>query len=88
MKTLYKTNNTYMKTLYKILLILISIQLLNCDMYAVIDNRQPIIITQQYSKIKYRCSYIYNGREYYMHIISNEQLKVGDTLIINNVNNK
>ena len=51
-----------------------------CSMYAVVDTSEAIIVTQKLSKNKYKCEYYYSGTKYFMHVISEEDMEVGDTL--------
>ena len=56
--------------------------LVSCSfkIYAVIDCKSPIIVEQKVSENRYRVSYYYNERHYFMEIITNENLEIGDKL--------
>lgn len=68
-----------MKKLF-ILLIVIFCIACSFEIYAFIDTTEPIIVEQQLSKTEYVVGYNYDNKHWYMHIITNEDLKVGDTL--------
>ncbi len=68
-----------MKKLFIFLIILFYIAC-SFEVYAFIDTTEPIIVEQQLSKTEYVVGYNYSNRHWYMHIITNEDLKVGDTL--------
>ena len=50
------------------------------EIYAVIDCKSPIIVEQKVSENRYIVGYYYNKQHYFMEIITNENLKIGDKL--------
>lgn len=66
----------------KLVYILLLIVLVSCsfEIYAVIDCKSPIIVEQKVSENRYRVGYYYNEQHYFMEIITNENLEIGDKL--------
>ena len=66
----------------KLIYILLLIILVSCsfEIYAIIDCKSPIIVEQKISENSYRVSYYYDEQHYFMEIITNENLEIGDKL--------
>ena len=63
-----------------ILIIIALFLLVSCEIYAVVDLNEPIIVEQKVSQDRYRVGYYYNNQHYFMEIITNQNLQVGDKL--------
>ena len=61
---------------------LLAFVLTSCEIFAVIDTNQQIKVIQQKSDNQYRVEYTYNGSKYFMEIITDQPLEVGDLLEI------
>ena len=61
---------------------LLALVLTSCEIVAVIDTHQQIKVIQQKSDNQYRVEYKYNGDKYFMEVITDQPLEVGDLLEI------
>lgn len=76
-------NRFKIKTISKYFLYtLLALVLTSCEIFAVIDTSQQIKVIQQKSDNQYRVEYTYNGGKYFMEIITDQPLEVGDLLEI------
>ena len=73
-----------------LILFLFTVILISCGMsvYATVDTTQPLVVTEQLDSVTYNVTYYFDTQSYFMHIKSNEALKVGDTLKIIKSNSK
>lgn len=51
-----------------------------CSIYAVVDTSKAMIVTRKISEDRYEVHYQYHGKDYFMHVLSEEIYKPGDTL--------
>ncbi len=74
--------NLTMSTRYFLNALLAAALLSNCkvEIYPVIDTNSPIIVKYKVSENRYRVDYNYAGTKYFMEIITQDSLNVGDTL--------
>lgn len=61
---------------------LLAFVLTSCEIFTVIETNQEIKVIQQKSDNRYRVEYSYNGSKYFMEIITDQPIKVGDLLEI------
>lgn len=65
-----------------IVIILISFMLSGCEVFVVIDTSQPITVDSKVSENRYRCLYSDGNATYFLEIISDESLNIGDPLFL------
>lgn len=66
------------RNLVKMLLCLFFLSLTSCEIFAVIDSEQLIIVESKISEDRFRCRY--NNGQNFLELITKDSLIVGDTL--------
>ena len=61
-----------------VLLYLVFLSLTSCEVFAVIDTEQTIIVERKVSENRFRCRY--NNGTNFLEVITKDSLVVGDTL--------
>ena len=72
------SNTKSSSNLAKMLLCLVFLSLTSCEIFAVIDAEQTIIVERKVSENRFRCRY--NNGQNFLEIITKNSLIVGDTL--------
>ena len=75
--TMFK-NTKPSRNLAKMLLCLVFLSLTSCEIFAVIDSEQFIIVESKISENRFRCRY--NNGQNFLELITKDSLVVGDTL--------
>lgn len=71
-------NTKLTRNLAKLMLCLVFLSLTSCEIFAVIDAEQTIIVESKVSENRFRCRY--NNGSNFLEIITKDSLVVGDTL--------
>ena len=71
-------NTKQTRNLAKWLLCLVFLSLTSCEIFAVIDTDQTIIVERKVSENRFRCRY--NNGANFLEVITKDSLVVGDTL--------
>lgn len=59
---------------------LLSLTLIGCEIFAVVDTNKDITVINKTGNNQYRVEYYYKGSIYFMELITFEDLKIGDKL--------